>query len=225
MSGRSSPRAKKASLSKNGPRPKPPWRLVEEVVALLEQSITPSANVEHNIWLPVIGKQRRRQCDVVITSGDQPRQTVAIVEVQKRNRKPDINTFHGWHRKMQEVGAQHLICVSTKGYPKSIIEEVALTIGPSVKLLTLAELREQKLSGLSFIHPFVFYRVPHITLVSAGPGLKLESHPAASELTLNSNDRVFTLNKSQDFQSLNGLVQHSLPESQCQNRSNVPGKG
>lgn len=26
---------------------------------------------------------------------------------------------------MQEVGAQHLICVSVRGYPKSIIDEVA----------------------------------------------------------------------------------------------------
>ena len=44
------------------------WRVVEEVAALLEKSITPFARVEHNVKLLVIGKPRRRQCDVVITS-------------------------------------------------------------------------------------------------------------------------------------------------------------
>lgn len=119
------------------------WKIKEKVVAILEQNIEKNSRVKHNVQLPVLKsrKGRKRQCDVVITQGKKPRQTISIVEVQKRNSKTDINTFGGWVKKMEEVGAQHLICVSEKGFPASIIEEAEL-IGPSVRLLTLAQLEK-----------------------------------------------------------------------------------
>ena len=131
-------------------REEPPWKLIERITALLEKSICSTANVQHNIKLPVLGSPsgRKRQCDVVITAGDSPRETVTIVEVQKRKGKPDITTFHGWLKKMREVGAQHLICVSTRGYPSSIIEE-ANRIGPTVRLLTLKEIEDTRAFGLN----------------------------------------------------------------------------
>jgi hypothetical protein len=190
-------------------------RVVEEVAALLEKSITPFAKVEHNVRLPVIGKSRRRQCDVVITSGEQSRKTITIVEVQKRQRKPDITTFHGWHRKMEEVGAQHLICVSMLGYPKSIIEEVATTYGPTVRLLTLAQLRETKIPGLEFVYPYLLYKLPHFTVEAVGPGAKLkrqplENRPATLSLTFTANDKIFTIDNSQELQTLNELIAHDF---------------
>jgi hypothetical protein len=123
----------------------PDWKITEKIIALLEGIITPDAEVEHNVYLPVIGSQsgRKRQCDIVIKYGLEPRQSIAIVEVQKRKKLPDINTFQGWLRKMTEVGAQHLICVSALGYPKSIIEDVATKVGPTVTLTTLKELEEK----------------------------------------------------------------------------------
>jgi len=124
----------------------PLWKIIERIVAILEKALTPDAKVEHNVFLPVIGSptRRSRQCDIVITYGQEPRQSFAIVEVQKRNSKPTITTFHGWLKKMEEVGAQQLICVSAIGYPKSIIEDVATRIGPTVTLMTLEELEASK---------------------------------------------------------------------------------
>ena len=121
------------------------WKIKEKVIAILEQNIEKNARIKHNINLPVIKSRngRKRQCDVVITQGKKPRQTISIVEVQKRNSKTDINTFGGWVKKMEEVGAQHLICVSEKGFPKSIIEEAEL-IGPSIRLLTLSQLEKDE---------------------------------------------------------------------------------
>lgn len=120
------------------------WKIKEKVVAILEQNIEKNSRVKHDVQLPVLisRKGRKRQCDVVITQGKKPRQTISIVEVQKRNSKTDINTFGGWLTKMEEVGAQHLICVSEKGFPSSIIEKAEL-IGPSVRLLTLAQLEKK----------------------------------------------------------------------------------
>ena len=186
------------------------WKLVEEVAALLEKSITPSAKVELNVKLPVIGKSRRRQCDVVITWGEEPRQITAIVEVQKRNRKPDLNTFHGWYNKMQEVGAQFLICVSMKGYPKSIVDEVKTRFGPTVRLLTLSQLQEPKIPGLIFVSPFIVHKHPHFSIEEAGPGLKVEQQPPITEITLETNDKIFSLNNRPKLYSLNDLAAQAL---------------
>lgn len=113
------------------------WKSAEELVAAIEKSLAPNAIVEHDIRLPVVGQDRTRQCDVVIRIGKVPREQLIIVEVQKRHAKPDITTFHGWVGKMQEVGANGLICVSESGFPQSIIDDVRLRQGPKVKLMTL----------------------------------------------------------------------------------------
>jgi hypothetical protein len=141
------------------------WRLIEEVVALLEQSLDPSARVEHNVELPELGTDLLRQCDVVIRSGVLPRETLTIVEVQDRTRKPDINTFHGWCEKMTLLGAHRLICVSARGYPASIIQDVALRRGPKVLLLTLQELQNGRVSGHDIALPYIFQKTPRVQVV------------------------------------------------------------
>ena len=210
-----------ASLSRESSNEKTEieWKLVEQVAALLEKSITPIAKVERNVELPVIGKNRKRQCDVVITYGEEPRQTITIVEVQKRKRKPELTTFHGWYRKMQEVGAQHLICVSTKGYPKSIIDEVATEYGPTVRLLTLEELQEPQILSISFLAPYIFHTHDYYSIASISPNIKLEhfttvkpeSHPELTTslriIPINSSDKRFTLNESFDLYSLDELTE------------------
>lgn len=117
------------------------WENLERIVQLIEKSISPEAIVEHDVKLPVIGSEsgRTRQCDVVIRSGQKPRETITIVEVQDRTSKPDVNTFGGWMKKLEQVGAQHLICVSRHDFPISIKEE-AFKLGGTVKLVTLKEL-------------------------------------------------------------------------------------
>ena len=189
------------------------WQVVEEVAGLLEKSLTPFAEVRRNVKLPVIGKTRRRQCDVVITYGSPPRQSVTIVEVQKRARKPDINTFHGWCRKMQEVGAQHLICVSMRGYPNSIIDEVATRHGPTVRLLTLNELRNPEMPGFAFTSPFLLHRQPHFTFEKIGPDVKLEDSPAERSVEFSSSDKVFTLDDSAEFQSIVDVISLAMRDA------------
>ena len=88
------------------------WKDLERVVQLIEQSISPEAVVEHNQFLPVIGSPSglKRQCDVVVRSGDKPREVITIIEVQNRTSKPDITTFGGWLEKLDEVGAHQRFC-------------------------------------------------------------------------------------------------------------------
>lgn len=119
------------------------WKDKEKIVALLEKFISPDCQVEHNKFLPVLGRPNRepRQFDVVVTTSLQAnRKHIAVFEVQKRGSKPDINTFGGWIVKMREVGANQLICVSEAGFPQSIIDEVKDTYGQDVvTLMTLKE--------------------------------------------------------------------------------------
>lgn len=115
----------------------PAWKTAEKLVAAIERSLAPDSTVEHNVQLPVLGQRRSRQCDVVLRVGKKPRDQFFIVEVQQRGSKPDINTFGGWLRKMEEIGASGLICVSEAGFPDSIIQDVAERVGPKVRLVTL----------------------------------------------------------------------------------------
>ena len=121
----------------------PLWKTREKVVTIIERHLGQSAKIRRDVHLPVLGSKggRTRQCDIVIEEGKMPRQTISIVEVQKRGKKPEINDFDGWCKKMRDVGAQHLICVSERGFPKSIQEE-ADKIGPTVRLITLQQLEE-----------------------------------------------------------------------------------
>lgn len=204
---------KRAAETKDKPREEPKWRLVEKTVALLEKSLTPTAKVEHNVRLPVLGKSRWRQCDIVITFGEPPRQTLAIVEVQKRKRKPNITTFHGWVQKMREVGAQHLICVSALGYPKSIIIEVATHYGPTVRLLTLEELQIQEANMLGLLFPshFATLRKPLFSVESVGPMI-LENPPLIEGLELGASDKVFELGDTAGRLTLLEVISKALGE-------------
>lgn len=187
----------------------PDWLSTEKIVALIEQAISPYAKVEHNVYLPVIGSPsgRTRQCDVVITFGEFPRETRAIVEVQKRNKKPDINTFQGWYRKMQEIGAQQLICVSALGYPSSIIEEVATRIGPTVKLLTMEQLKNANiddffLQGLFLIDANPKYRIQNISSLD----FITDKKPFDFELEINTSVKAFSIAKESELFCMDEII-------------------
>ena len=118
---------------------------LERLVQLIEKSISEEAIIEHNVKLPnLLHPGNFRQCDLVIASGRQPRQTVTIVEVQDRKSKTSINDFKGWLGKLNDVGAQHLICVSRHQFAKSIKDE-AYASGNRVRLITLQELTEDNI--------------------------------------------------------------------------------
>ena len=127
----------------------PHWRLVERIVASLEQVLVPGASVEHNRQLYDSHADEWRQCDVVIRQGNPPRETITIVEVQDRpNNRVGLQTFEGWYKKREKLNAQHLICVSVKGFTKGVISE-ARNYGATVRLLELTEL-EENASPLNF---------------------------------------------------------------------------
>jgi hypothetical protein len=119
----------------------PHWKTVEYVVALLEKTLTPEATVEHDVKLPELATGTLRQCDVVIRTGAPPRTTLTIVEVQARGRKVEVSDYEGWCRKREKLGAQHLICVSSSGFPESVTRD-ALALGDSVRLMTLCQADE-----------------------------------------------------------------------------------
>jgi hypothetical protein len=188
----------------------PPWQLAEQLVAKLEQAIAPYAKVEHNVLLPVVGRKRWRQCDVVIRYGTYPRESIAIVEVQKRKRRPTINAFHGWLRKKDQVGAQHLICVSEAGFPTSIIEEVRDVIGPSVRLLNLSDTDFTSLLDLGLpplrarkrdftAHPY-FVGPISASIPKEGVFRSTGSHISSSQ------DRLFAKSPDNPLTSLNELI-------------------
>jgi hypothetical protein len=96
--------------------------------------------------MPILSSQKgaTTQCDVVITTGSPPRETITIVEVQDRDSKPAANDFRGWQQKLNDVGAQHLICVSREGFTDSEIERASQS-GSRIRLVTLRELDSENI--------------------------------------------------------------------------------
>lgn len=146
------------------------------------------------------------------TQGNPPRQSITIVEVQKRNTKPNIATFDGWVGKMRSVGAQQLMCVSAIGYPQSIIEEVKLKHGPTVRLLTLKELQTIKIGNIIFPFKYAFEPKPKFSFKSIG-SVKLENLPLDRKLVpINNHDEIFKVDNEANFLSLDNLISKCLDE-------------
>ena len=159
-----------------------PGKLKEKVVTILERHIDDSARVSCDVLLPVIAhpEMEPRQIDVLIKTGTPARPTITIVEVQDRKSKPSRGEFDGWLEKMKEVGAQHLMCVTRVGYPKTIVTK-ATKIGPSVRLFTLQQLERAEDHVLpptimsSNLDVVTYERLLGIKIIPAHP---FEPHPA-----------------------------------------------
>lgn len=137
---------------------KKPGDDLEKIVEIIESSISPTAKIEQNVFLPIPTsvEGHTAQCDIVIRNGNSPRETITLIEVQDRNSKVDINTFRGWLGKIDDVGAQHLICVSRKEFPSSIKEKASQS-GSKIFLITLKELLPEQIP-LEFIRFIFQYR-------------------------------------------------------------------
>lgn len=179
---------------------------LELLIKLIQKYIEPDSEVQHNIHLPVLGSAsgRTRQCDIVITSGPKHRKTITIIEAQDRTTQVDINTFNGWIAKLDEVGAQHLICVSRLEFPESI-KEKAIIQGNKVKLINLrdADPTEIPLSFLKSNFKYYNYQPNPITspkiFFSKDEASTLGIHEAISSFIKNNkldvNSMIFSFDK------------------------------
>jgi hypothetical protein len=191
---------------------------LERVINLIQKSIEPDAIVEHNVFLPVIGSKsgRSRQCDTVITSGPKHRKTITIVEVQDRSSQVDINTFIGWLGKLDEIGEQHLICVSRLEYPESI-KEKTLMLGNKVKLITLKNTAPNEIPESFFKSNIKYIKFQITKLNSPKLGFSIDEAKSLGiydsinlflKRSFKSDERIFSLDKI-TLISLHNLCQDS----------------
>jgi hypothetical protein len=185
------------------------WLTIERLVQILEKSIAPDSSVEHNVKLSDLSSSSngKRQCDIVIRTGLPPRQTITIVEVQSRKSKFNLTIFQGLIKKMQDVGAQHLICVSTTGFTKTI-KEKAMQLGGTVRLVLLTKNDTSTFPGF-FKFTFIDCR-PEYEFVSAP---RVKALPSLTKtfvpITFNVNDKSFILSSMPDMQqSVKDLVSY-----------------
>ncbi len=188
---------------------------LEKIVEIIERSTSPTARIEQNVFLPILTSTQGHtaQCDIVIRNGPAHRETLTIVEVQDRNSKVDINTFRGWLGKIDDVGAQHLICVSRKDFASSI-KEKATQSGSKIFLVTLKDLTPESIP-LDFIHFIFLYNSVDIKIRSVKPYVgkgeiaKLGLKPMNHEL----GDKVWSLDQITMI-SLLELCRFSINDSQ-----------
>lgn len=139
---------------------------LEKIVELIERSISPGSIIRQNVKLPVLTSQvgSVRQCDVVIESGPEFRRSMTIVEVQDRKSQVNIGAFNDWLQKLDDVGANCLICISRKEFPESV-KEIARFHGQRVLLINLKEAMPDSLP-LNFLSFYVKYENVSITDIS-----------------------------------------------------------
>lgn len=140
---------------------------LEKIVELIERSISPGSIIRQNVMLPVLNSQvgRTRQCDVVIESGPEFRRSMTIVEVQDRKSQVNIGAFNDWLQKLDDVGANCLICISRNEFPESV-KEIARFHGQRVLLINLKEAMPDSLP-LNFISFYVKYENISITAITS----------------------------------------------------------
>lgn len=142
---------------------------LELVVAAIEKALEPGCKVLHDQRLPVLTslEGHTRQCDVVIYSGSERRPILTIVEVQDRNSPVSVGTYDGWVSKRDEVGANQLICVSRKPFPKSVIEK-ARQQGLRVALIELSSgiPAELPLNFINFYYEYADFIVENDVVVN-----------------------------------------------------------
>lgn len=182
------------------------WKKTEKLVSVIEKFLTPDSRIEHNHWLPVVGSHRKRQCDNVIFIKSGNKEIKYLVEVQKRKGKVAIGTFEGWVKKMQRVDAQGLICVSEKGFPKSIIEEVKNHYGSNtITLITLKEV--DKLINPENIILDLTYDVKQKKFTYGNMTAPLFSEEAANiNHQFSENEKIFISDTNPEPFSINQLV-------------------
>ena len=171
QSGRKRALERRPPTNRNG-------RRLRRVVALLEKSLAPNARVKHDVKLPCLTTGHEVQCDVVIEIGQEPRVTRTIVEVQKRNKPVKPNDFRGWCEKLRDVGANRLICVSAKPFPRSIKDKVTKELGLRVLLVRLEAL-EARQWPLQIVNNAMKVSKPHVVEVddTIKPNPLLMFHP------------------------------------------------
>lgn len=125
----------------------------------------------------------------------------------------EIGHFYGWLGKMQEVGANQLICVSERGFPDSVVL-AATQRGSQAKLLTLDS------SNAAFPPPVI---VMDRLIRSAGKfditevsDLKFDRQlgvPDDVEVTIRTDEKIFSVHDADQLFSLNDLVAMALKAS------------
>jgi hypothetical protein len=193
-----------ASMKGRPHKTDPKWKVIEHVAALIEKTLDPGADVQLNQFLPELKSGGKRQCDVTVRTGPAARRTLSIVEVQRRHRRVDVAMLDGWIGKMEAVGAQHLVAVSTRGFQKGAIAR-AQERGPTVRLCTLQDLEAERWSalGLNRAWTFVAHDIGNYTRV----GLHSDGPPVTGRLE--NDDPRFTDPDGRSV-SLNDIVRRAV---------------
>jgi hypothetical protein len=184
----------------------------EDIVYLIEKSINSNAHVEWNVELPILSSKigATAQCDLIIKTGTKERETLTLAEIQNRGSRVEPNDFRGWIKKLEDVGAQHLICVSKNDFPESIKEQ-ALLSGNKVKLIILKEIPDELIPfNVEFIHEeftsIEFLKRGVIYSESLLNNLKIEENilmDLLENLHMRPNDPIFSWDKKNQISLMN----------------------
>lgn len=96
----------------------------EQVVAEMQRSLSPKANIIHNTFLVDKITKTRRQVDVLIEDKIGQIPIKIVIECKYHSRRISIGEAEEFIKKLQDIGVQRGVMVSKKGFTKPALEKL-----------------------------------------------------------------------------------------------------
>jgi hypothetical protein len=100
----------------------PDWKELEYLVAMIQQQLSPEANVQHNVMLDGIDSETKRQIDVLVEQNIGQYTMRIVIDCKDYSKPIDVKGVEEFHGLVQDVRAHKGALVCPNGFTKSALK-------------------------------------------------------------------------------------------------------
>lgn len=100
----------------------PDWKELEYLVAMIQQQLSPEANVQHNVMLDGYDSETKRQIDVLVEQNIGQYTMRIVIDCKDYSKPVDVKGVEEFHGLVQDVRAHKGALVCPKGFTKSALK-------------------------------------------------------------------------------------------------------
>ncbi|WP_272656891.1 MULTISPECIES: restriction endonuclease [unclassified Providencia] len=99
----------------------PDWKALEQLVAIIQQQLSPDAVVQHNVMLDGVSSETKRQVDVLVEQSIGQYKMRIIIDCKDYSNPVDVKGVEEFHGLVQDVCANQGALVCPAGFTKSAL--------------------------------------------------------------------------------------------------------
>lgn len=100
----------------------PDWKKLEHLVAMIQQQLSPTASVQHNVMLDGIESETKRQIDVLVEQNIGQYTIRIVIDCKDYSKPVDVKGIEEFHGLVQDVRAHKGALVCPSGFTKSALK-------------------------------------------------------------------------------------------------------